>query len=77
MPPYSQRMALDCLLNYAGDCFIYVGAGEGGCCGNDDFFALLDEGWELITDYSHPQWFGIHDVTQVYQRKTPALAIKG
>ena len=70
-PPYSDPFAWEALRRYTGDKFIFVGEGEGGCTGDDQFFEELQSGWEEIESVSIPQWYGLHDYMTVYRRKQP------
>lgn len=69
-PPYEDQMAYHTLQAYQGQRFVYIGEGEGGCTGDDAFFALLDEAWHLVESHTPVQWSGIHDVIEVYERST-------
>jgi hypothetical protein len=64
-PPYGFE-ALRILHAYDGDRLIYV-----GCCGDDAFFEeLADERlWVEVAERVPVQWFGMHDVVTVYDRK--------
>ncbi len=67
-PPYATNMAWRCLDFYDGDRLIYIGEGYGGCNANDEFFKRLDDEWEHVDEYAHPQWDGIHDYTHFFHR---------
>ena len=67
-PPYNTSMAVDYLRRYDGDYVIYIGEFD-GCNANDDFFGELSACWQAIDVYDVPQWDGIHDVLEVYERK--------
>ena len=66
-PPYNSSFAYDCLSRYIGQYFLYIGEANGGCCGCDKFFELLNK-WNLIKEISIPQWNGIHDRLFIYSR---------
>ena len=68
-PCYASSFAYDALKRFQGDCLIYIGESMGGCTGNDSFFELLEEEWELVEEHDIPQWFGIHDYLSVFKRK--------
>jgi hypothetical protein len=70
-PSYSTPFGAECLREYQGDTFLYVGEGPGGCCGDEDFWELLDKEWEGSCDsyISIPQWESIHDFFTAYRRK--------
>ena len=68
-PNYSTPFAYNCLKNFKGKYFIYIGEGSGGCTGDDDFHGYLDKNFKLIDDYELPQWFGIHDRLCIFKRK--------
>ena len=71
-PPYDNDMGAEVVRAYQGDTIIYLGEREGGCCGSDTMFQLLDEGWEGVARCSqHVQWSGIHDHLMTYKRKGP------
>jgi hypothetical protein len=68
-PNYAEPFAYDCLKNYKGRYFIYIGEGPGGCTGDDDFHEYLENNFSEVDFYKIPQWFGIHDFLWVYERK--------
>lgn len=68
-PPYNHPMAYNCLKNYAGKYFIYIGEGYGGCTGDEQMVELLDKEWDEHERLEIPQWEGIHDYLQVYRRR--------
>ena len=59
-------------LRWGGDRLVYVGEGDGGCNASDAFFIELARAWTLTTEVEIPQWYGIHDYLQVYERNTNA-----
>lgn len=67
-PPYSDPMALDCLRTFRGNTIAYVGEPEGGCCATDEFFAALDQGWEVVREVDLPQWPTLHDCLTIYRK---------
>ncbi|MER7280490.1 hypothetical protein ABT369_39235 [Dactylosporangium sp. NPDC000244] len=67
-PPYNTPDGADILAAYRGDRVIYVGEGDGGCCGDDRLHELLAKGWREVAHRVPVQWFGIHDVVTVYDR---------
>lgn len=48
---------------------IYIGEGFGGCTGDDRFFEMLNQSWELVNQIDIPQWWGIYDCLNLYRRK--------
>lgn len=68
-PPYNDDMAFLTLQAYTGKRVVYIGEGDGGCTGDDDFHALLAHEWEEIADHKPVQWWGIHDYITVYERQ--------
>lgn len=67
--PYMNEMAYDSLMAYEGQRLIYVGEGQGGCTASDDFFDALDDMWDLVKTVFIPQWGGMHDYLELYERK--------
>ena len=67
-PPYNSSIAYRTLREYTGSTLIFVGEGEGGCTGNDDFFKLLEYEFNIIEEVDIPQWYGIHDRMMVFER---------
>jgi hypothetical protein len=67
-PPYNEAMAYVALKKYieaGGQKFIYIGEGDGGCTGDDDFHclrSLLDK----IEIIDIPQFSYIHDAMYIY-----------
>ncbi len=68
-PPYDKPMAADCLKAFKGDTFVYVGEGDGGCTGDDEFHQILRDQWDEVDHFPMVQWSGIHDNMHVYTRK--------
>jgi hypothetical protein len=69
-PSYAEPWAAQALACYAGDMLIYAGEGEGGCTADDEFFRLLDAGWDEIGDSpQHVSYWGIHCHLTAYRRK--------
>lgn len=68
-PPYAEPMAYECLIHYGGNRIIYVGEGSGGCTADDQFHERLEDRWERVEGVSVPQWDGIHDHMEVWERK--------
>lgn len=75
-PPYATRMAADCLLNYKGDIFAYVGEGAYGCNGDDLFWTLVERYWEEDKTMRLPQWAGIHDNLVIFRKRVRPLKNK-
>jgi hypothetical protein len=69
-PPMTS-MARSALGQYRGQRVVFVGEGEGGCCADDDFFALLAKRYELARTVDIPQWWGLNDYMAIYERKNP------
>jgi hypothetical protein len=69
-PPYDEPVGAKVLNAYRGDRVIYIGEGNGGCCGDDDMFAALERDWAETVDHRPVQWFGMHDWVTVYDRRT-------
>ena len=61
-------MASDCLSNYSGNIVAYVGEGNGGCTGNDEFHYQLAAHWDLEREVQIPVWYGLHDSLFIYRR---------
>jgi hypothetical protein len=76
-PPYGDTFGAEVVDRYAGDTIIYIGEGEGGCCGDDAMFAQLDADFVYAdTCGDHVNWSGIHDQLIHYVRKTNALTVR-
>ena len=70
-PPYGSPMAAEALSIYAGDLVISIGEPEGGCTGDDEFFRLLEKGFDEVGDSPHHVTYsGIHCYVTAYRRKT-------
>lgn len=71
-PSYAEPWAAKALSAYEGDLLFYVGEGEGGCCADDDFFALLDGEWtEIGSSPHHITWWAIRCRITAYRRGKP------
>jgi len=44
-PPYRNSFAYDCLKNFTGNKFVYIGEPPDGCTADDKFFELLENEW--------------------------------
>lgn len=67
-PPYDDPMGMACLMAYAGKRVVYIGEGEGGCCGEETFWEMLKRDWHRVASHRITQWPGIHDRIVVYER---------
>lgn len=68
-PPYDGDPGYRALKVYRGDRIIYIGEGEGGCCGDDDMFQLLHDEWTEVAEHRPVQFYGLHDFATIYERK--------
>jgi hypothetical protein len=68
-PPYDDTTGETILRRYRGGRVIYVGEGEGGCCGDDAMFERLAKEWTEVALHRPVQFWGIHDYVTVYDRK--------
>ncbi len=68
-PPYVDDLGANVVAAYGGNRIIYIGEGEGGCCGDDAMFAAFDTCWVEVAGIRPVQWFGMHDYVTVYERK--------
>jgi hypothetical protein len=70
-PSYDSGFAASALKAYRGDTLVFVGEGHGGCTADDEFFELLDEGWdETSISPMHVSYWGIHCSATAYVRRT-------
>lgn len=67
-PPYDSDVGERMLAAYTGRRVIYIGEGEGGCCGNDAMFAAFERDWCEIATHRPVQFYGMHDYITVYER---------
>lgn len=68
-PNYSNPFARRAVQSFQGDTIIYIGEGEGGCCGDDAFFEVLSKEWDVLDERAMVQWGGINDWVTIYTRK--------
>lgn len=68
-PHWQDTMAEDCLENFTGSRFVFVGEGWGGCTGTDEFFALRQKQFDFIGDCTIPRFYGIRDYVSFWRRK--------
>lgn len=52
----------------AGTVLCYIGEGPCGCTGDERFHSLLEDRFERLRDVSLPQFDGIHDHLQIFQK---------
>lgn len=69
-PPYDDPIGARVINAYKGDRIVFIGEGDGGCCGGDDMWTVLGTGWREVADHRPVQWFGLHDYVTVYERLT-------
>jgi len=69
-PPYNDPMAANCLREFSGVRFAYVGEWDGGCCGGEDFWDLVGEGWDVEYEIALEQWDGMHDAFYILLRRS-------
>lgn len=67
-PEYDDPMGETALKSYEGENVILVGEDMGGCTGCDGMYRELGSNWEIVEDVSIPNWYGIKDYLQVYER---------
>jgi hypothetical protein len=69
-PPYDHPLAYRALQAYQGDRVIYIGEDD-GCTADELFHEVLRKDWNVIdeADPPIPQWYGVHDTLQVFERK--------
>lgn len=68
-PLYNEPLAYNALMNYDGDKLIYIGEGDGGCTGCDNFHKLLSSDFEHAERIQIPRWTGIYDAMHFFVRK--------
>lgn len=68
-PPYGSAIGEKAIAAYRGNRIIYIGEGEGGCCGDDGMFDRLTAEWREVAEHRPVQWYGIHDVVTVHERR--------
>jgi hypothetical protein len=67
-PSYEDPWANNTLQAFKGEKVIYVGEGHGGCTANDAFHDCLAKNFERVEEIRIPQFYGIHDTLEVWQR---------
>lgn len=70
-PPNADELAHDVLTAYRGNRVIFIGEGQGGCTGDEDFFSVLDKEWTEVASHLPVRFWGIHDGIQVFDRTEP------
>ncbi len=68
-PPFQSEMGLNCLKNYSGEYFIFIGE-DARASNNDSFDIYLIENFNKIIDHPIPKYEGITDSLKIYQRKS-------
>ena len=70
-PPYNTSMAYDVVQKMkSGQKLIYIGEGDGGCTGDDNFFnSLYDDFESLDHDINIKRWVGIYDYVKIFIKK--------
>lgn len=68
-PPYDEPLAFDAVSRWGGKWLAYIGEGSGGCTASDAFHNYVNEHFEHRRRIDLPQWWGIHDRLNIYERK--------
>ena len=68
-PPIDHPFAYECLKEYKGEIFIYVGTKRGFYTGDDRFFDKIASEWKAIEKMAIPRWHGIFDSLSIYVRR--------
>lgn len=68
-PTYNVPLGADVLDAYRGERVIYMGEGDGGCCGDDRMFQVIHSRWDIVAEHRPVQWSGIHDRVWVMDRR--------
>jgi hypothetical protein len=71
-PPYSDPIGAKVLNAYRGSRFVFIGESEYGCCGDEDMWDLIRNGWQAVAEHRPVQWYGLHDYVTVYVRQRPS-----
>jgi hypothetical protein len=69
-PSLSDPWAAKALKAYQGQNVLYVGEGAGGCTADDNFHDILERNWNELKYIPIPNFWGIHDVLRIYERKS-------
>lgn len=73
-PPYNDAFAHQVLqkaIDNNAKYFIYIGEGQGGCNGTDDFFELLYKYEGTYVEDGFKRWFGTNDFLTIYDLSKP------
>lgn len=68
-PCYDDPMAYTALNYYRGDTVVYIGEGQYGCTGDQEFHDLLREFYTVEETVKIPQWEGLHDYLSIWKAK--------
>lgn len=68
-PPYGSIAGYNILRLYQGRRVIYIGEDYGGCCGDDQMFEEFENKWDEVDRHKPVQWWGLHDIIAIYDRK--------
>lgn len=68
-PPYDSSFGFQCVRSFRGQYIVYVGEGEGGCCGCKEMFKRLASHWEMMEEIALQRWDAIYDYAWIYGRK--------
>lgn len=72
-PPYDTPDGADAVRAYTGNRIIYIGEGDGGCTGDDELHKILSAEWIEVEYHKPVQWWGLHDMVFVYDRRNGEL----
>ncbi len=72
-PPYAEPVGAQVVGAFTGERIVYIGEGEGGCCGDDDMFAAFGRDWTEVAHHEPVQFLGMHDYVHVYDRARKAV----
>lgn len=72
-PDLDSGFAAECLEHFAGSHLLYVGEPAGGCCANAEFFRILADHWEVLSEFPKEPFRKVADSIVLHRRRSPRV----
>jgi len=66
--PPTNSMSDESIKLFKGNKLIYIGEGNGGATGSDEFHSILWDDWKVVGKIIIPRWNGVNDLIYLYER---------
>lgn len=67
--PYGEDMAYNCVKTYTGKHVLWVGEGQNGCNGTEEFHEYMTKNFKQIKVDMPPRWYNMWDSFVIFERR--------